>query len=53
MIKYQLPDARFDHISDHKHDIYLHGELSDKLLAQAANKNTRFKFTKAGRLLFS
>ena len=37
MTKYQLPHTRF---SDHKHDIYLNGKLSTKLLAQAANKNT-------------
>ena len=39
--KYQLPHARFDQISDHKHDIYLYGKLSTKLLTQAANKNTK------------
>ena len=45
---------RFDQISDHKHDIYLHGKLSSnlklptKLLAQAVNKNTKFVFTKTG-----
>ena len=30
MIKYQLSHARFDQISDHKHEIYLHGERSTK-----------------------
>ena len=44
MLKYQLPDTRFDQISDHKHDIYLYGKLSTKLLAQAANKNTKLVF---------
>ena len=34
MITYQLPDMQFDEISDHKHDIYLYGNLSTKLLAQ-------------------
>ena len=44
MLKYQLPDTRFDQISDHKHDIYLYDKLSTKLLAQAANKNTKLVF---------
>ena len=35
---------QFDQISDHKHDIYLHGKLSAKLLAQAANKNAKPMF---------
>ena len=38
MIKYQLPIAQFDQISDHKHNIYLHGKLFPKLLVQTANK---------------
>ena len=42
MVKHQLPHTRFDQISDHKHDIYLYGKLSSKLLAQTANKNTKF-----------
>ena len=46
MIKYYLPLTRFDQISDHKHDIYLYGKLPTKLLAQEANKNTNFMFTK-------
>ena len=53
LIKYQLPHKRFDQISDHKHEIYLYGKISTKLLAQAANKNTNFRFTKTGGLLFS
>ena len=32
---------RFEQISDHKRDIYLYGKLSAKLVAQAANKNTK------------
>ena len=51
-IKYQLPYMRFDQIIDHKHDIYLYGMLSTKLLAQAANENTKIMFTKTGLLLF-
>ena len=39
MIKYQLSHMRFNQISYHKHDIYLYGKLSTKLLAQVANKN--------------
>ena len=53
MIKYQLPHTRLDQINDHKHDVFLYGKLSTKLLSQAANKNTKFMFTKIGRLLFS
>ena len=53
MIKYQLPYTQFDQISDDKHDIYLHGKLSTKLLAKTANKNTKFMFTKTGLPLFS
>ena len=53
MIKYKLSHPGFGQINDHKHDIYLHGKLSTKLLAQAANKNSKFMFTKTGRLLFS
>ena len=44
VIKYSLPHMQFDQISDHKHDIYLHGKLSAKLLAQAANKNVKPMF---------
>ena len=33
MIKYQLLQAWFDQISDQKHDIYLYGKPSIKLLA--------------------
>ena len=43
---------RFNEISDHKHDKFLYGKLSGKLLAQA-NKNIKFMFTKTVRLLFS
>ena len=50
--KYQSPHTWFDQISDHKHDIYLDGKLSTKLLALADNKNTKFLFTKTGLLLF-
>ena len=35
---------RFDQISNHKHDIYLYGKLSTKLLVQAANKNTKILY---------
>ena len=35
-VKYQLHHTQFDQSSDHKHDIYLYGKLSTKLLAQAA-----------------
>ena len=35
MIKYHHSHMRFDQICDHKHDIYLYGKLSNKLLAQA------------------
>ena len=48
----QLPHARLDQINDLKHDIYFYGKLSTKLLAPAPNKNTKFMFTKSGRLLF-
>ena len=45
---------QFDQISQHKYDIYyLFGKLSPKLLVQGANKNTKFMFTKTGRLLTS
>ena len=40
---------RFDQISDTKHDIYLYGKLSTKLLAKAAYKNIKFMFKKTGR----
>ena len=53
MIKYQLLHARFDHITDHKHDIYLYGKLSTKLLVETANKITNIMFLKTGWLLFS
>ena len=43
---------RFDQIIDHKHDIYLNGKLSNKLLSQTANKNTKFMFAKTGRFFF-
>ena len=36
-LEYQLPHTRFGQISDHKHDISLHGKLSTKILEQAAN----------------
>ena len=49
---YQLPHTQFGQINDHKHDIYLYGKLFTKLLGQAANKNTKFMFTKTGLLLF-
>ena len=52
MIKFQLANAWFDEINDHKHDTYLNGLLSTKLLAQAANKINTFMFTKTRRLLF-
>ena len=62
MIKYQLletyhqlphiPHTLIDQIRDHKHDIYLYGNLSTKQLAQAADKNAKFMLTKNGRLLF-
>ena len=52
MMKYQLPHTRFNQINDHKHDIYLYGKLSTKLLVQTTNKNTKFMFTKNGRLCF-
>ena len=45
MIKYSLPHKRFDQISNHKHDIYLYGKLSAKVLAQATNKNTKSMFS--------
>ena len=48
IISYQLPNTQLDQISDHKHGISLHGKLFTKLLAQAANKNTKFVFTKTG-----
>ena len=53
MIKHLLPHTRFDEISDHEHDIYLNGKLSTKLLAQAASKNSKFMYTKTGRLISS
>ena len=46
MIEYQLLHTRFDQISDYKHDIYLTGKLSTKQLAQEADKNIEFMFTK-------
>ena len=52
MIKYQLPHTRFDHISDHKYDIYFNGKLFIKLLAEAVNRNTTFMFAKPVQLLF-
>ena len=52
IIKYQLPNMRPDQISDHKHDIYLFGKLSTKLLGQAANRNSKLIFTKTGQFFF-
>ena len=46
MIKYQLTHARFDQISDHKHDILVWNAMSQ--LAHAAYKNTKFMFRKTG-----
>ena len=43
----------FDQISDHKHDKYLYGKLSTKLLMQTTNKNNKFLFTETGRFLNS
>ena len=51
MIKYQFPHMLFNQISDHKHNIYFNRELATKLLAQTANENNKFMFTKAGKLL--
>ena len=42
----------FDKISDHKHDICLCRKLSTKLLAEAANNNTKLMFAKTGRSIF-
>ena len=53
MIKSQLPHMQFNQISDYKHDIYLYGKLSTKLLAQAADKNTTLMFMNTGQLTFS
>ena len=50
MIKYQFPYMLFNQISDHKHNIYFNRERATKLLAQTANENTKFVFTKAGQL---
>ena len=47
MIKYQLSHAQFDQINDHKHDTFLYGKLSTKLLARAANINAKFMLIKA------
>ena len=47
MIKYQLSHAQFDQINDHKHDMFLYGKLSTKLLARAASVNTKFMLIKA------
>ena len=44
-------NARINQISDHKPDIYLYEKLYTKLLAQAANKNAKFIFTKTGKIL--
>ena len=52
MIKHQLPDTRFDQISDHKPGICLYGKLCAKLIAQAPNKNTKFLFTKTELLKY-
>ena len=51
MIKYQFPHMLFNQISDHKHNIYFNRKLATKLLAQTANENTKFMFTKAGQLV--
>ena len=48
IISNQLPNTRLDQTSDHKHDISLYEKLFIKLLVQAANKNTKFVFTKTG-----
>ena len=53
MISYQFPYTLFDQLSDNTYGISLYGRLFTKLLAQAANKNTKFMFTKTGRLLYS
>ena len=50
LIKYQVPHALFYQINDHKHDIYLYEKLSIKLLAQAANKNTKFTLSMVSKL---
>ena len=44
---------RFDQISDYKHYTYLCEKLHTKLLAQTANKNNKFMFTKTVRLLLT
>ena len=46
MISYKLLHAWFYHIFGDKHEIYLYGKLSTKLLAQATNKNTKFMYNK-------
>ena len=53
MIKYHFPHTQFDQINDYKNDTYLHEKLSTKVVAEAANKNTKPMFTKTGRLIFS
>ena len=53
MIKYQLSHTWFDQINDRKHEIYLCEKLSNKLLTQAANENTKFMFMKTGPWSFS
>ena len=50
MIKYQLSHEQFDQINDHKHDMFLYGKLSAKLLARAANINTKFMLIKARKV---
>ena len=44
----------FNQIIDHKHDIILVWKyvISTKLFAEAANKNTKFMFTKSGRFKY-
>ena len=47
-----LPHIWFDEISNDKHDIYLYGKLSTKLLAQAADKNANLCLIKLGGCFF-
>ena len=50
MNKYWHSHANTDQISNYKHDIYFYGQLSTKVLAQAASKTTKFMFTQTGQL---
>ena len=52
MIKYKLSCRRFDQINDHKHAINLYGQLSTKLLLQAAKKNTKIRFDEDWMITF-